>query len=491
MSTSFFPAFINTTAGGVDTSTTGMVVALSRGGTDADLSASTGALYQSTSGAAVQAGTLPIANGGTGATSASAACTSLGAAPIATPTFTGIVYSPAFYCIGTNLSWKQTANSNQITGTNPSGSVVLSALYQMLVTSSGSAAYLSACAQYVQNAGYTGSGTTNVIIATNEIANTSQAFSINATTIGAASQNIGVFGVASGGTNNVGVVGGIGTYTGPTATSTAGLLYNANSTTTGYILICANSSGNVATINGYGLGLGEDCDSSNVIKTAGQITCGNIVCGTVTTGTWNGTPVAASYVGNLPASQITSGTLALARGGTNADNSSVLQNLVFASPSSGGAGPAVWRALVAADIPSLSSTYLSLSAGGTVAGNLSFSTGKGLSGGTAITLAAVNTAYAIGAATVAGNTAGHTGLYSVCDSAGGSAIFTINNGTVYLMATSPYYVSGSSPAAAQIGLYVSAGALYAKTGPTTYPTGPAGIMTSSSTISPPVLLGSI
>ncbi len=40
-------------------------------------------------------GTLPIANGGTGATTASAALTSLGAAPIASPTFTGTVSTGA------------------------------------------------------------------------------------------------------------------------------------------------------------------------------------------------------------------------------------------------------------------------------------------------------------------------------------------------------------------------------------------------------------
>lgn len=48
-------------------------------------------------------GTLPIAHGGTGATSASAALTSLGAAPLASPTFTGTPAAPTATA-GTNTT---------------------------------------------------------------------------------------------------------------------------------------------------------------------------------------------------------------------------------------------------------------------------------------------------------------------------------------------------------------------------------------------------
>lgn len=62
------------------------------------------------------------------------------------------------------------------------------------------------------------------------------------------------------------------------------------------------------------------------------------------------------------------GHLAQSRGGFGADISSVLQNRVYASPN-GSAGSPTFRALVAADIPSLSSIYLPL-AGGTMSGSI-------------------------------------------------------------------------------------------------------------------------
>ena len=48
----------------------------------------------SISGTTISLGTVPVASGGTGATSASAALTSLGAAPLASPTFTGTPAAP-------------------------------------------------------------------------------------------------------------------------------------------------------------------------------------------------------------------------------------------------------------------------------------------------------------------------------------------------------------------------------------------------------------
>lgn len=66
----------------------------------------------------------------------------------------------------------------------------------------------------------------------------------------------------------------------------------------------------------------------------------------------------ANDIPGLSANKITSGTLALDRGGTNTDNSSVAINRVFASPSSGSAGNASFRSLVAADIPSLAASKI-------------------------------------------------------------------------------------------------------------------------------------
>lgn len=82
----------------------------------------------------------------------------------------------------------------------------------------------------------------------------------------------------------------------------------------------------------------------------------------------------ASDIPNLAASKITSGTLALARGGTAADNTARSINTVFAGPSSGDAGNASWRKLVAADIPSLNTSKLTAGTLGIARGGTGSST---------------------------------------------------------------------------------------------------------------------
>lgn len=63
---------------------------------------------------------------------------------------------------------------------------------------------------------------------------------------------------------------------------------------------------------------------------------------------------------NLSADKITAGTLPLDRGGTGLNNyTSAPVNKVFAGPSSGSKGKATFRALVPADIPTLSATKIS------------------------------------------------------------------------------------------------------------------------------------
>ena len=61
----------------------------------------------------------------------------------------------------------------------------------------------------------------------------------------------------------------------------------------------------------------------------------------------------AADIPSLPASKITSGTLPLARGGTASDNTGRAINTVFAGPASGSAGNASWRKLVANDVPNI------------------------------------------------------------------------------------------------------------------------------------------
>jgi hypothetical protein len=92
-------------------------------GTDARLSAIQAAdvptLNQSTTGTAANVtGTVALANGGTGATSASAALTALGAAPIASPTFTGTVTAPIYASAPQNLTDAATISWNPTSGLN-------------------------------------------------------------------------------------------------------------------------------------------------------------------------------------------------------------------------------------------------------------------------------------------------------------------------------------------------------------------------------------
>jgi hypothetical protein len=92
-------------------------------GTDARLTAIQAAdvptLNQNTTGTAANVtGIVALANGGTGATSASAALTALGAAPIASPTFTGTVTAPIYASAPQNLTDAATISWNPTSGLN-------------------------------------------------------------------------------------------------------------------------------------------------------------------------------------------------------------------------------------------------------------------------------------------------------------------------------------------------------------------------------------
>lgn len=94
---------------------------------------------------------------------------------------------------------------------------------------------------------------------------------------------------------------------------------------------------------------------------------------------------AAKTSHNHAASNITSGTLALARGGTASDNTARAINTVFAGPSSGSAGNASWRSLVAADIPNLNANKITAGTlarerGGTAVNNSAISPNRVLAG---------------------------------------------------------------------------------------------------------------
>ena len=107
-----------------------------------------------------------------------------------------------------------------------------------------------------------------------------------------------------------------------------------------------------------------------------------------------GTPSSATLTNatGLPLTTGVTGTLPIANGGTGAATTS--QNFAFIGPTSGAGAPS-FRALVAGDIPSLSTTYLSLT-GGTLTGALTNSFAPGASQ-SAITL--TGSPYAAGTGT--------------------------------------------------------------------------------------------
>ena len=95
------------------------VVPVANGGTGLSSVTNGGAVYASSS-SALTTGTLPLTAGGTGATTASAALTALGAAPIASPTFTGTLTAPIYASVPQNLTDAATISWNPASGLNAS-----------------------------------------------------------------------------------------------------------------------------------------------------------------------------------------------------------------------------------------------------------------------------------------------------------------------------------------------------------------------------------
>ena len=95
------------------------VVPVANGGTGLSSVTNGGAVYASSS-SALTTGTLPLTAGGTGATTASAALTALGAAPLASPTFTGTLTAPIYASVPQNLTDAATISWNPANGLNAS-----------------------------------------------------------------------------------------------------------------------------------------------------------------------------------------------------------------------------------------------------------------------------------------------------------------------------------------------------------------------------------
>lgn len=155
------------------------------------------------------------------------------------------------------------------------------------------------------------------------------------------------------------------------ATNTPAHLTNTSSTTKHFLSITSQApSWSTVTKGDVGLGNVENTALSTWTGT-NKIT----TVGTIGTGTWQGTAIGATYVGNLPASKInsgtfdaariptlsitdkTTGTLTVDRGGTGVTTAS--PHCVFAGPKTGTAAAApTWRNIDSTDIkPILSKTY--------------------------------------------------------------------------------------------------------------------------------------
>ncbi len=168
------------------------------------------------------------------------------------------------------------------------------------------------------------------------------------------------------------------------AANTSGTASNITATSNSSLTTLSSLSlpGSQVTGNISGTASNITASSNSTLTTLSSLSLpGSQVTGNISgnaaniTATTNSTLTTLSAL-SLPTSQLSgsvslttqvSGILPIANGGTGANSTS--QNYVFAGPSTGGSGAPSFRALVAADLPSLSGTYLPLT-GGTMSGSI-------------------------------------------------------------------------------------------------------------------------
>jgi hypothetical protein len=202
----------------------------------------------------------------------------------------------------------------------------------------------------------------------------------------------GTLPVARGGTGNTtgqpsGTAGGdlAGTYPSPTLVVQAGVtpgVYGTPDAGIGHV-VQVDDKGRITSIDEAPIQIDAAGVTSGTLPVArGGTGAATASANLIFAGPGSGAAAAPSFralvaadIPNLDTSKLTTGTLAVARGGTGAATASA--NLVFAGPGSGAAAAPSFRSLVAADIPNLDTSKLTtgtlpvarggtgLSAGGT------------------------------------------------------------------------------------------------------------------------------
>jgi hypothetical protein len=343
-------------------------------------------------------GTLPIANGGTGATTAAAGLTNLGAAPIASPTFTGSVTAPIYastpqaLTAGSTISWNPALGLNASVTLNQNSTLSFSTTpvagsYGTVVLTqdaTGNRTITLPSINGVANKVLGSASTSTVALSTAANAKDILNFYFDGTTcywnIGqgygtAASSSItnlatgvtGTLPVANGGTGATTLTGIVkGSGTNALTTAVAGTDYQAPITLTTTGTGAATLSGTTLTIPTYSLpianitNLGGVKVGSNLNVDASGVLTANINAGTLT-----GTTLASNVVNSSLTSvgTLTSGTISLT---TDIVTSGTLKAGAITYPNtagtngqvltSNGAGNASWISPTTVSVGNISST---------------------------------------------------------------------------------------------------------------------------------------
>ena len=341
---------------------------------------------------------MPIANGGTGATTAAAGLTNLGAAPIASPTFTGSVTAPIYastpqaLTAGSTISWNPALGLNASVTLNQNSTLSFSTTpvagsYGTVVLTqdaTGNRTITLPSINGVANKVLGSASTSTVALSTAANAKDILNFYFDGTTcywnIGqgygtAASSSItnlatgvtGTLPVANGGTGATTLTGIVkGSGTNALTTAVAGTDYQAPITLTTTGTGAATLSGTTLTIPTYSLpianitNLGGVKVGSNLNVDASGVLTANINAGTLT-----GTTLASNVVNSSLTSvgTLTSGTISLT---TDIVTSGTLKAGAITYPNtagtngqvltSNGAGNASWISPTTVSVGNISST---------------------------------------------------------------------------------------------------------------------------------------